>query len=96
MATKQNYLDMLRLRELAKVCTLERFRRIVYAINPFDQSYESMLYTGSYNTIGFDIFTGADGTKYLSNLFELFSDNTIDADEIGTYRFPEHIKFKMS
>lgn len=96
MATKQNYLDMLRIRELAKVCTLERFRQIIYRINPFEQSYESMLHTGSYNTIGFDIFIGADGARYLSNRFELFSDDTPDADEIGTFRFPEHIKFKIS
>lgn len=96
MATKQNHLDMLRIRELAKVCTLERFRQIIYRINPFEQSYESMLHTGSYNTIGFDIFIGADGAKYLSNRFELFSDDTPDADEIGIYRFSEHIKFKIS
>lgn len=96
MATKQNYLDMLRIRELAKVCALERFRQIIYRINPFEQSYEAMLHTGSYNTIGFDIFTGADGAQYLSNRFELFSDDTENADKIGIYRFPEHIKFKIS
>ena len=96
MGTTQNYLDMLRIRELAKVCTFERFRKIIYAINPFEQSWEAMAHFGSYNTIGFDIFIGADGVRYLSSRFELFSDETTDADEIGVYRFSEPIKFKIS
>ena len=96
MTTNQNYLDMLRVRELARVCTFEKFREIIYNLNPFEQSWEMMQYSGSYNTIGFDIFIGEDGVRRLSNKFECYDDADENASHIGDYRFSEHIKFKVS
>ena len=93
MSINQNFLDMYRVRTLARLCTFSQFKRIMLRLYDINREY-SMDNFIAYGTLNLRIYTDAEGYVCLSKEFEFYDSEANDATEIGSHFCRDSIRFK--